>query len=214
MEKKQFVSLNHSKGVKNNKSLFKKIAAAAAVFGITATVFSTPSFAAELSGATVDGGDLTGGAITFAPLSATLTGSKVVSPTANWGISDIVDARGTGEGWNLTMTLSQFKEFDTAANDFVSGGKTLPTGSLKLTTAPTVAQKDDTSSPVDTITPVSAEQVLALDTDSPVKLLSASLNGGMGSYTVSDLGVELTVRADAYAKTYKSEATVSLTTAP
>jgi hypothetical protein len=36
----------------------------------------------------------------------------------------------------------------------------------------------------------------------------------MGSYTIGNLGVELTIPANAYAKTYKTDATVSLNTAP
>lgn len=190
-----------------NKSFFKKIVAGAMAFGIIATAFGSQSFAA--TDATISGGEFKGGEITFAPLTATLNGSQVTAP-ANWKIGDITDARGTGEGWALSMSLEQFKEHDGQA--YVTDGKTLHTGSLKITSSPVVTQKDITSSPVETITPIAVDQVL--DGVGSVKLLTAERDGGMGSYTVSDLGVELTIPANAYAKTYKTEATVTLTTAP
>ncbi|MGO4886174.1 WxL domain-containing protein [Anaerobacillus sp. MEB173] len=191
------------------KTLFKKVIATTMAFGIAATAFSTQSFASTTS--TVTGGDLTGGGVTFAPLSATLNGTQITT-SADWTIADITDARGTGSGWNVSMTLAQFKEFDTVDNVYVTNGKALATNTLKVKTVPTIAQKDTTSSETSTITPVSLDT--ALDTGSTVKLLSAQIDGGMGSFSFGNLGVELTIPANAYAKTYKTEATVSLNTAP
>lgn len=190
------------------KKSFKKVVATAMAFGIAATAFSTQSFASTTS--TVDGGSLTGGNITFAPLSAQLNGSQI-STSANWAIADITDARGTGAGWNLSLSLTQFQEVD-GTGAYVTNGKTLAAGSLTVSTVPTIAKKDATSSETTTITPVASST--ALDTGSVVKLLSAKLDGGMGSYTLGNLGVTLTVPANAYAKTYKTDATVTLNTAP
>lgn len=214
MEKNKFVSINQSTnqstgGNKMKKSLFTKVLAFTAAFGLAATAFSTHSFANTTS--SVSGGSLTGGGVTFAPLSATLDGSQVTT-SANWTIGDVSDARGTGAGWNVSMTLAQFQEYDTVNSTYVTGGKTLATNSLKVTTVPTIAKIDSTSSETTTITPVASNT--ALDTGSTVKLLSASLNGGMGSYSFGNLGVTLTIPANAYAKTYKTEATVSLNTTP
>ncbi|GKU83582.1 WxL domain-containing protein [Niallia sp. NCCP-28] len=192
-----------------NKSLLSKAIAFSAAFTIAATAFSTTSFASTTS-SSVTGGNLSGGNITFEPLSATLNGSQV-SSLANWSITDITDARGTGAGWNISLTLSQFKEVD-GNGDYVSGGKELAANSLKVSTIPTIAQVDATSSDVSTITPVVAGT--SLDTESAIKILTAQTDGGMGSYTFGNLGVELTIPANAYAKTYKTEATVTLNTAP
>lgn len=81
-----------------------------------------------------------------------------------------------------------------------------------MSTVPAVTTLDATSSEATTITPVALNT--DLDTASDVKILSAIENGGMGSYGVSDLGVTLVIPANAYAKTYKADATVSLNTAP
>jgi len=215
MEKNKFVSINQlnnqSKGGNNmNKSLFKKVVATAMAFGLVATAFGTTSFAAE-STTTVTGGSLSGGGVTFSPLSATLNGSQVTT-SANWAIANVIDARGTGAGWNVSLELEQFKEFDKDTGLYVDGGKVLATSSLKVKTAPVVGQEDTTSSLADTITPVKVGQ--ALDGAGSVKLLSAAQNGGMGSFNVTDLGVELTIPANAYAKTYKTVATVTLNEAP
>jgi WxL domain surface cell wall-binding len=214
MEKIKSVSINQSNnqskgGNKMNKSLFKKVVATAVAFGIAATAFSTQSFASTTS--TVSGGDLTGGGVGFTALSTTLTGSQITT-SANWTIGNVSDARGTGAGWNVSMSLAQFKEYDTVNKTYVTGGKTLATSSLKVSTVPTIAKIDPTSSETTTITPVDSET--ALDTGSPVKLVSAALHGGMGSFSFGNLGVTLTIPANAYAKTYKTEATVSLNTAP
>jgi hypothetical protein len=211
MKKNKFVSinqLNNQSEDKMNTSLFKKVVATVMAFGIAATAFSTQSFADTTS--TVDGGSLSGGNITFSPLSAQLNGSQTTT-SANWSIANITDARGTGAGWNLSVSLTQFKEVD-GTGAYATGGKILATNSLKVKTVPTIEQKDLTSSATSTITPV--ESGTALDTGSTVKLLSAAVDGGMGSYTFGNLGVELTIPANAYAKTYKTEATVTLNTAP
>ncbi len=202
---------NQSKGGnKMTKSVFKKVIATALVFGIAATAFSTQSFAAQQTASTISGGELSGGAIGFSQLAASLDGTKQTT-SASWTIGDIIDARGTGAGWDLTLNLTQFKEVD-IAGEYVANGKAIAMNSLFVSTAPEVTKLDATSSDVGTITPVAVET--ALDTESDVKILSAADAGGMGSYDVSNLGVTLVIPADAYAKTYKSEATVTLNTAP
>ena len=191
------------------KSVFKKVFTTALALGIAATAFTTQSFAANTS-STITGGTLHGGDMVFNPLAATLDGTSLTT-SANWEVGDVVDARGTGFGWELTLNLSQFKEVD-EDGQYVEDGKAIEMGSLFVSTEPTVTKLDATSSEVDTITPVALNT--ALDTNSDVKILSAIEDGGMGSYGVSDLGVTLVIPANAYAKTYKTDATVSLNTAP
>lgn len=169
-----------------------------------------PALAADKSEVTVSSGGLTGGVITFADLGAvTLDGTQQTTPTT-WSFTDIVDARGTGAGWNQTLTLTQLKEY--AAGLYVVSGKQLATSSLKVTTAPVVSLADASSSPVNTVTPVT--NTTALDSGSPVKLTSAALDGGMGSYALTAITATLTIPASAFAKNYRTDATVSLNTGP
>lgn len=181
----------------------------AAVLGLGATL---PAFAATDTGVTITGGTLSGGGLTLGDFGGiTLDGTQRTS-TATWSIANVVDARGTGDGWNVSLALTQLAEYDTTAHSYVTGGKTLATSSIQVTTAPVVSLVDSTSSPANTITPVATGT--ALDTGSAVTLLDAVLGGGMGSYAFSTLTATLTVPASAYAKTYKSDATVSLNTTP
>jgi len=195
-----------------NKMFGRKMAVSMFTVVATGVLVSTTAFGAADSGVAVNGGTLSGGAITFGNFGdITLNGTQRTT-SANWEIADIVDARGTGTGWGLTLNLSQFAEYDTNTSEYVTGGKTLPAGSLKVTEAPSVSLVDTTSSPANTITPIVDSE--SLDTGTPVKLLSAAIDGGMGSYSVSPLTATLTTRADAYAKTYKTDATVALVTGP
>ncbi len=173
---------------------------------------SLSAFAAADTGATISGGTLSGGGLTFATFGAiTLNGAKQTS-TAAFSLANVSDARGTGAGWNVSLTLTPLAEYNTTTLAYVASGKTLAASSIMVTTAPIVSLVDSTSSPANTITPVAT--TTALDTGSAVKLLDAALNGGMGSYSFSNMTSTLTVPANAYAKTYKSDATVSLNATP
>ena len=173
---------------------------------------SLSAFAAADTGATITGGTLSGGVLGFASFGAiTLNGQQQTS-TAAFTLTNVSDATGTGAGWNVSLTLTPLAEYNTTTLAYVTGGKVLTGSSIKVTTAPVVSLVDSTSSAASTITPVAA--TTALDTNSAVKLLSAAANGGMGSYAFSNMTSTLTVPANAYANTYKSDATVSLNATP
>ena len=169
-----------------------------------------PIFASGETGVTVSGGSLTGGSITYSNFSGVTLDGTEKTTTSTWSIANIVDARGTGAGWNLSLTLTQLKEY--SGGSYVSGGKTIPTSAIEVTDNPSVSRVDGTSSPTSTITVVS--DGTALDTGSAVTLLSAALDGGMGSYSFGDMTSTLTVPANTYARTDKSDATASLSTGP
>jgi len=170
------------------------------------------AFAAADTGATITGGTLSGGALGFATFGAiTLNGAQQTS-TAAFTLANVIDGRGTGAGWNVSLALTPLAEYNTGTSAYVASGKTLAASSIKVTTAPIVSLVDSTSSAATTITPVAT--TTALDTGSAVKLLDAAANGGMGSYAFSNMTSTLTVPANAFAKTYKSDATVSLNATP
>ncbi len=182
---------------------------AAAVLTLGTTL---SAFAAADTGATITGGSLSGGALGFASFGAiTLNGAQQTS-TAPFTLANVTDARGTGAGWNVSLSLTPLAEYNMGTSAYVASGKTLAASSIKVTTAPVVSLVDSTSSAATTITPVAT--TTALDTGSAVKLLDAAANGGMGSYAFSNMTSTLTVPANAFAKTYKSDATVSLNATP
>ena len=171
---------------------------------------SLSAFAAADTGATITGGTLSGGALGFASFGAITLNGRQQTSTAAFSLANVTDARGTGAGWNVSLTLTPLAEYNTTTLAYVASGKTLAASSIMVTTAPIVSLVDSTSSPANTITPVAT--TTALDTGSAVKLLDTALNGGMGSYAFSNMTSTLTVPANAFAKTYKSDATVSLNT--
>jgi hypothetical protein len=192
------------------KNLFNKTTKLSFVLSFMVLIASTAVYAIGEPGINVNSGVLSGGTITYGNFNAVNLDGTAKTTQATWSISDVTDATGIGAGWELRVTLSQFKEY--GALGYVTGGKTLPKGSLKIITPPVVSKKDATSSDLSTITTVLTNTLL--DTEVAVPLIVASVNGGMGSYTVSDFIVELTLPADTYARTYKTEAIEELVTGP
>lgn len=120
----------------------------------------------------------------------------------------INDSRGSGAGWSVTIGATEFAEWDGSA--YVASGKTIGASRTSLGNA-TIAKTDETSSTPATMTAGD----YTLDAGSAVKIASADANGsGMGSYTITPGAVSLTVDADTYARNYRSDVTVSLTSGP
>lgn len=116
-------------------------------------------------------------------LSIVSTPSNVVFPeitlNGDWGVSTgsldhilVSDARGTGDGWNLTVSSTRFQE--------IGGlGLTLPSGSLIMYAPGGVTPGLEITSPPPTL----ATGYMAIDASS-FKIASAAPNQGLGSYDV------------------------------
>ncbi|MDB5058288.1 MAG: hypothetical protein JWO59_1760 [Chloroflexi bacterium] len=190
----------------------KRLCISLGLVALTSLAQATPIGATADAGVAFAAGTLSGGAITFSNFGGVTLNATRQTTTATWSIANISDARGTGTGWHLSLTLAQLAEYNTGTTSYVAGGKKLPTSSVTVFTAPTVSLVDLSSSATNTITPVSAGT--ALDTGSPVKLLSAAIGGGMGTYSFGAMTVSLSDPATTYARTYETDATVTLEDAP
>lgn len=185
------------------------IAALAAVT-VMAAALGPAAMAADDTNVTVSGGSL---ALTAHPTAPDFTGvtldGTAKTTTSTLSVFEANDSRGTGEGWNVTVSGSQFAEYDTATTSYVTGGNTLATNSLSMA-APTVAA-DGTTSPVPTMT----AGPYTVDGGS-VLIASAATDTGMGKYDFSTAGLTLSVPADTYASTnaYRSDLTVTVATGP
>jgi hypothetical protein len=107
----------------------------------------------------------------------------------------VADATGSGSGYNVTVAgdgpsgSAVFKQFCTVANcgsdpaGYVSGGKTLVANSLTLnsTSATFSAQNGSTG----TAPTHSCNSGCFVDSASPVKVVSAATNAGMGTFQTS-----------------------------
>lgn len=138
----------------------------------------------------------------FTPV--TLSGT-LTTTTATMSDFSVTDSRGTGEGWNVVVQGSLFAEWN---GGYVAGGRTLPAGSLSMP-APSVSSPEATPSP-----PAMTAGPYPIDGHA-VKIASAAAGSGQGTYTFTQTGpLTLTVVAAAYARTYRSEITVSVASGP
>lgn len=117
----------------------------------------------------------------------------------------VTDARGSGAGWGVTIQASTFREWDGTA--YISGGGSLPTGSLAMTSVLVAAEGTDSPPPL------VAEGPYIID-GATVVLATAPGGTGMGSYGFTPGSLVLTVPAGAYAATYRSEIAISITSSP
>jgi hypothetical protein len=150
--------------------------------------------------------------------SATLNGSDqtVYGTLATY---QAVDSRGTGVGWNITFQATQFACTNPTDAGCPVGGDTFATSSL-LMAVPTVACHSGTSCISHAAPPtISVGGTTAVDSGSAVKVASAAVNKGMGTYdftpgTISTGNLQLNVPGGAYATTYHSTLTVSAVSGP
>ena len=177
----------------------------AAVLGV---VLVPSGLAADATDVAVTGGAL---AITTPPTVANFPGVTLdgTAETVNAALDafEVNDSRGSGAGWNVTVQATQFAEHNGVI--YTLGGKTLPTGSLSMP-APAVTQDGTTSA----LPSVQAGAPWAVDAGSAVKIASAAVDAGMGKYDFTSTSLALTVPASAYAKTYRSDLTVSVVSGP
>lgn len=157
----------------------------------------------------------------FTPI--TLDGT-VQKTQANLGTLKTTDATGTGDGWRIDVSASQLTEV-APVGGFKAGtsAKTLPKGSLEI-------KNNNASISKDAGTTAAAPKFVGsnwiIDNGTPVTLLKADKDEGMGKYTI-DFGansLELTLMpSDTYvdkenypsgATPYQTEVTYAITTGP
>lgn len=117
----------------------------------------------------------------------------------------VTDARGSGAGWTLTLQATPFREWDGTA--YVPNGKRLPAGSLSIAGLSVSADGTD-SKPPDV---VAGPYVLDMQA---AAVASASGGAGMGRYVFTPSALRVTVPADAYARAYRTELSLSVTSGP
>ena len=115
----------------------------------------------------------------------------------------VTDATGTGNGWNVTGTSTQFRN---------SAGKTLPTTATTVTAGSAAATAGTCEMPTNQI---SYPLVLPAAAIAPtaVKLFDAKAHTGLGQFLVT-LAMQLAVPANAYSGTYTSTWTVTIASGP
>lgn len=185
-----------------------RIAAAIAVVALIGAAVAPAAHAADATDVTVTGAANV--VITADPTVPNFGGVTLdgvaKSTTATMTAFEVNDSRGTGAGWNVTVQATRFAEHN--GTIYAVGGKQLALNSLSMA-APTVAQDGTTSA-----SPTLTSGPYTVDTGSAVKIASAAADTGMGKYDFSSSLLTLSIPSSAYAKTYRSDVTVSVVSGP
>lgn len=164
---------------------------------------------AARAGAVAITGTVTGGAA----LSVTSAGSPSFSltldgtdQTTSYTLpASAVDPRGTGAGWNLTVTSTQFKD---------AAGHTFPTTASTITAATNGCGASSTCTlATNSVSYASLTMPAGATAPAAVKYFNAAANSGMGKIDVNAT-VTVAVPANVFAGTYSSTVTVSIASGP
>jgi hypothetical protein len=185
-------------------TLSRRAVVAAATVAITAALAPATALAASSNDQTQF--SVTGGSLSFssAPALPTLTAITLngSAQTTNTTMSNftVLDATGSGAGWNVTVNgnaaggkSAVFKQYcpnATCGSDsgpgYVSGGQTLAANSLTLaSTGASFTGQNGTTGTAPTLQCASACNV---DSASAVKIASAALGTGMGTWATTGWG--------------------------
>lgn len=165
--------------------------AAVALVATTAALAGTLTATASIAGAAGISMSLPAGP----SISDTLNGTD---QTVSWSaILGVVDARGTGAGWNLTM----------AATNFSDGlGHTLAPGTVSGVTSACVGGNSCTAATNSITYPITLSATAA-------KFFNAATASGMGDINVTP-SVNVLIPGNAYAGTYTSTVTLAAVSGP
>lgn len=186
--------------------MFKKIVllvtVAAAMLALADAASAATSASVTATG-TVTGASALSLATTASPtFSDTLDGTD---QTASYTIPmTVIDATGTGAGWNTTITSTLFS---------TSGGKTLAASASSISGVTSTCVAGGTcTSPTNSIS-YSLGVPAAATAPAAVKLFNAAANTGMGRFTITPT-VEVAIPGNSYAGSYTSTVTVAVVSGP
>jgi hypothetical protein len=207
MGKNKLVSINESnisiKGGNLMKKSIKKLFAGFSALTIIGTAF-VGGHSAYAADSAITGGSLSITQPTIGSFAGVTLNGQIQTTNATMGAFTATDATGTGFGWNVVVKATQFS----------TGGATpltLPNNSLALAAPTKTAQAG--ASDASTITTAAGD----IDSATGVKILSADVNGGMGTYDITFPANALTLTLnpkDVKAGTYASTISVTVTSGP
>jgi hypothetical protein len=190
----------------------KKLITIVIVLAMLMTMVSTTAFAtAPAPDAVVTGGTLAVTDLIIADFTPVTLDGTTQTTTAVVTDTTLTDSTGSGNGWKVSLQASDFT-LDAAGILAAATGAstTLSQSSLELGTVTIVVTEVGSTS----ITNIVISQG-KIDTVAGINILSASLNEGMGTYTVSMAPMTLTLLPnEVYAGTYTSIVTQTLTSGP
>jgi hypothetical protein len=181
----------------------KRVLTAIAATAVAASALATGALAVGVTGTVTGGSALSVTSSSTPTFSLTLNGTDQ-TPTYVLPFT-AVDPRGTGAGWNLTVTSTQFKD---------ASGHTLPTGASTITGLTSGCSAGSTcTGPTNGVAWSGLAVPAAATAPAGVKFFNAAANSGLGSVDFN-MTVTVAVPANAYAGTYSSTVTLSIISGP
>lgn len=185
------------------RSFALKTCAAAVVAGIALAAVTVASAANVTATATVTAGTLSLSTSATPSVASTLDGTD---QTPNYTLPmTVLDATGSGTGWNVTIT----------STTFTTGGGSphlLSTTASNATGVSSSCATGTCTNPTNSITyPLGVPAGSTAPT--AVKLFNAAANSGMGKFTITPT-ISVSIPANTYAGTYTSTVTVAVVSGP
>ena len=148
-------------------------------------------------------GELSASTTAAPSLSATITGQD---QTVNYSLPiNVIDSTGTGAGWNLTITSTQFSTSGAPAD-------TLPTTASTVISSMSACATSSCTDPTNTVAyPFTIPA--GVTPPAPVKLFNAAMGTGMGSFTVTP-SVNILIPGSTLAGTYTSTISLAIVSGP
>lgn len=174
-----------------------------AIGGSAAALAAGPTSSSTNAQVAVNAGNLSeSGPTSVSATPVTLTGDDQTT-TYSLGIT-VTDATGSGAGWNLTISSTQFTGTNNSSN-------TLPVDASSIQNAPTVVcsgSGNHCTSPSNNVTyPVQPIESGA------VKFFNAAAASGLGKFTITPT-VTIAIPGNTYADTYTSTVSVAVVSGP
>jgi hypothetical protein len=194
--------------VKEREQIMMRLKSVGLIAGVVGLVMClAPLSASALTGTA----EITGGSLNFSEpasptFTATLGGSENQKPTATQEFT-VQDERGTGAGWNITGTSTQFTTGGATPSTLPATATTFATPTITCSTESTCTKAVTEGIAYSVTLPAGVIAPTAL------KLVNAKAETGLGSQVVKSV-VTLTVPQSSKVGKYTSTWTYSLTSGP
>lgn len=181
---------------------------ATAVLAALSLATMTAAAAGAASTTTITGTVTGGTALSVAPngtpgFALTLNG---IDQVATYTLPvEVIDPRGTGAGWNLTITSTQFSAG--AGRRFAASASTIASASSGCGASSTC------TAPTNSVAYTGFVLPAGITPPTAVKFFNAGASSGLGTVDVN-AAISVAVPANAYAGTYTSTVTVSIVAGP
>lgn len=189
---------------------FKSIRHLIALVVVLALMLAIPAVIYAATGTVT----VTGGTLSVTPANVTLSGvtldgtDKTATSAYTSNAWTAQDSRGTGVGWNVTISSTDFTSPSTPARtiDISAEDQQFKIQLLDANISVIAGNTKPTSS---------VTSLTAIDNTTPLKIVSAAVDAGMGEYNIPP-AFELEVPAETYVGTgtYTATITVTAVTAP